>query len=163
MLSTSKQLGRNHSKLQRLGKKISIFLTGKLVLEILELDTERVDELWIPKWKFSYDLVATELMKELGLTLAFLFPDADFTEMIDSPISNLLYIKEIFQRSVIEVKEEGAAAAAVTACEMECGCAMSPPKRITFIADHPFMFMIKEIVSGAVIFIGTVVNPLSTT
>ncbi|KAF3441486.1 hypothetical protein FNV43_RR15400 [Rhamnella rubrinervis] len=135
----------------------------KLLQEDFELDTKRVDELWIPKWKFSNDLVATELMKELGLTLPFSFPDADITEMIESPLSDLLYIKEIFQRSVIEVNEEGAAAAAVTCAMLYYGCARSPPERITFIADHPFMFMIKEIVSGAVIFTGAVLNPLSTT
>ncbi|KAF3441488.1 hypothetical protein FNV43_RR15402 [Rhamnella rubrinervis] len=135
----------------------------KLLQEDFELDTKRVDELWLQKWKFLNDLLATELMRELGLTLPFSFLDAGITEMIKSPMSDLLYIKEIFQRSVIEVNEEGAATAAVTYAMLFYGCARSPPKRITFIADHPFMFMIKEIVSGDVIFTGAVLNPLSTT
>ncbi|KAF3441490.1 hypothetical protein FNV43_RR15404 [Rhamnella rubrinervis] len=135
----------------------------KLLQEDFKLDTKIVNKLWIPKWRFSNDLVATELMKKLGLTLPFSYPDADFTEITDSPIGEELYIKEIFQRSVIEVNEEGAVAAAVTCAMGVAGCARPPPERITFIADHPFMFMIKEIVSGAVIFTGAVLNPLSTT
>ena len=78
----------------------------KLLQEDFNYCYKIVTKLWIPKWKFSYDLNAIELMKKLGLTLPFLLADADFTEMIDSPIGELLYIKKIFQRSFIDVNEE---------------------------------------------------------
>ena len=135
----------------------------KMLQEDFKLHRKRVDELWIPKWKFSYELDVTELVTNLGLTLPFSLRDADFTEMIDSPNDgDRFYMRNIFQKSIIDVNEEGAEAAAVT-CAGVVSCAMPPSELITFVADHPFLFMIKETVSGAVIFTGAVLNPLSTT
>lgn len=117
--------------------------------------------MWIPKWKFSYDFDAQVLMENLGLTLPFSTTDADLTEMIDSPIGDNLYIQRLLQRSCIEVNEKGAEAAAVTL--IGYGCAPTPPRKANFVAEHPFMFMIRETISGAVIFTGAVLDPNSST
>ncbi|GJU34141.1 serpin-ZX [Tanacetum coccineum] len=65
-------------------------------------------------------------------------------------------------RSVIKVDEKGTEAAAVTTVMVAtCSCSCPPPPA-RFVADHPFMFMIRENTSGTVFFSGVVVNPVAT-
>ncbi|KAF2299258.1 hypothetical protein GH714_031141 [Hevea brasiliensis] len=123
-----------------------------------ELQEEELPEFWIPRFKFSFKFEASDTLKELGLEQPFNHL-AEFTEMVDSP--NLLVLSKIFHESCIEVNEGGTEAAASTAPEFRWLCArLNPP---SFVADHPFMFMIKEEKSGIVFFIGAVLNPLLVT
>ncbi|GFP87509.1 serpin-z3 [Phtheirospermum japonicum] len=78
--------------------------------------------------------------------------------MVDS--SSLLISKFIHKAS-IEVDEQGTEAAAASACLMAEICSMFKPKKLDFVADHPFLFVIRENVSGGVLFVGQLVNPLS--
>ncbi|GLT56356.1 hypothetical protein SLA2020_294000 [Shorea laevis] len=80
--------------------------------------------------------------------------------MADSLISNMLYayVTAIFQKSNIEVNEEGTEATASTAASTRLACARWPTAR--FVADHPFMFVIRVETSGLVFFTGAVLNPL---
>ncbi|KAG5542207.1 hypothetical protein RHGRI_021916 [Rhododendron griersonianum] len=72
-----------------------------------------------------------------------------------------LYVSSIFQKSFIEVNEEGTEAAAASAAAMRELCKRLPiPPKIDFVADHPFLFVIREDMTGAVLFIGQVLNPL---
>ena len=124
------------------------------------LKTKELSQVWIPKVKFSYDFEAQELMKEKRLTLPFDPDNADFSNMVESPVN--IYIGEIIHKAFVEVNEEGTEAAAVTVVLMGCGCApgrVKPPKP-SFVADHPFMFMIIEDSSKLVVFTGAVLNPL---
>ncbi|GKU97429.1 hypothetical protein SLEP1_g10574 [Rubroshorea leprosula] len=118
------------------------------------LRKEKLNNLWIPRFKFSFEFEASETMKEMGLELPFLKFGAELTEMVDSPISNKLYISNIFHKSYIEVNEEGTEATASTALSI-----MSFSLK-WFVAEHPFMFMIREETSGLVFFSGAVLNPL---
>ncbi|KAM0013396.1 putative Serpin family protein [Helianthus debilis subsp. tardiflorus] len=73
----------------------------------------RVGEFFIPKFKIEFGFEASDMLKKLGLVLAFKVGDR-FTEMIDSPIGKGLYASTIEQKSLVEVNEEGTKAAAVT-------------------------------------------------
>ncbi|KDP24306.1 hypothetical protein JCGZ_25602 [Jatropha curcas] len=84
--------------------------------------------------------------------------NGEFTEMVDSASSELLALSKIFHESAIEVNEQGTEAAATTAPEFRWLCAIRNPP--SFVADHPFLFIIKEEISGLVLFIGAVLNPL---
>ncbi|XP_060669185.1 serpin-Z1 [Ziziphus jujuba] len=126
-----------------------------------KLEDMLVTEIWIPKWKFSYGLDMVKLVKKLGLTLPFNYPDADFTEAMDSPDAEEIFISKMLHKACISVNEEGTEGASIVSCDENLGCSMYPPPEIQFVADHPFMFMIKEKGSGAVIFTGAVLNPLS--
>ncbi|XP_048318032.2 serpin-ZXA [Ziziphus jujuba] len=110
--------------------------------------------------KFNSD---TELlMEKLGLTLPFNYKLADFTETIHSPLGKQLFIDKMFQKSCIEVDEEGTEGASVSGGLGFGGRSMyCQAPEVEFVADHPFMFIIREEVSGAVIFTGAVLNPLS--
>ncbi|KAG2269782.1 hypothetical protein Bca52824_064337 [Brassica carinata] len=66
----------------------------------------------------------------------------------------------LYHKACVEIDEEGAKAAAATFV-VSCGCAryMEPPKRIDFVADHPFLFLIREDKTGTVLFVGQIKDP----
>ncbi|KAK4278181.1 hypothetical protein QN277_016063 [Acacia crassicarpa] len=120
--------------------------------------SEGVDEIWIPKFKFCFNFEATEGMKELGLT--FPFTPGGLTEVSDSSNSHELCVSKIQQKAFLEVNEEGTEAAAATSTGSWLICAGPLRPKTSFVADHPFIFMIREETSMAVFFIGAVLNPL---
>ncbi|KAH7841217.1 hypothetical protein Vadar_027198 [Vaccinium darrowii] len=117
----------------------------------------KVGEFRIPKFKISFGFEASKVLKGLGLVLPF-SGDEGLTEMVDSTsVSRNLYVSSIFHKSFIEVNEEGTEAAAASACLMYLDCCV---EEIDFVADHPFLFVIREDNTGVVLFIGQVLNPL---
>ncbi|KAF3550511.1 hypothetical protein DY000_02005575, partial [Brassica cretica] len=69
----------------------------------------------------------------------------------------------LYHKACVEIDEEGAEAAAATADEDEgCSLYMEPPKRIAFVADHPFLFLIREDKTGTVLFFGQIFDPSQT-
>ena len=113
-----------------------------------------VGDFKIPRFKFSSDLEASKTLKDLGLVLPF---TSELTEMVNWLPSGDAF--KMLQKSCIEVNEEGTEAAAVTG--ILAGSSRNPPDKIDFVADHPFMFVIREEISGTVLFIGQVLNPLA--
>ncbi|KAI3821107.1 hypothetical protein L1987_08664 [Smallanthus sonchifolius] len=80
------------------------------------------------------------------------------TEMFDS--SESLYVSGIQHKSFVEVNEEGTEAAAVTATVMAGSSGMTMTnKKVDFVADHPFLFAIREDVTGVVLLMGQVIDP----
>ncbi|RZC05637.1 serpin-ZX-like [Glycine soja] len=127
------------------------FLERKLPNNKLEVGDFR-----IPRFKISFGFEASNVLKELGVVLPFSV--GGLTEMVDSAVGRNLFVSDIFHKSFIEVNEEGTEAAAATAATIQFGCAMFPTE-IDFVADHPFLFLIREDLTGTVLFIGQVLNP----
>lgn len=112
----------------------------------------------LPRFKISFGFEASEVLKGLGLVLPFA-GNGDLTEMVDSPVGRSLYVSSVFHKSVVEVNEEGTEAAAATAAVLLTRSLPLPP--IDFEADHPFVFLIREDMTGVVLFVGHVLNPLT--
>ncbi len=111
-----------------------------------ELNSEEFVNLSIPKFRMEYG------PKELSKSLVSLGMNKVFTTQADlSGIYNGLFITDVLHKAVIEVNEEGSEAAAVTI--IECG-ADSVREPITFVADHPFIFVIWDEEMGNILFIG---------
>jgi serpin B len=115
-----------------------------------------VGQFKLPKFKISFGFEASNFLQGLGLQLPF-GPGADFSEMVDCQVAQNLYISTIQHKSFVEVNEEGTEAAAATAVGMTF---QSMPLRTDFVADHPFLFLIREDDTGVVLFVGHVVNPI---
>ncbi|XP_058783179.1 serpin-ZX-like [Vicia villosa] len=126
-------------------------------------DSVPVGDFRIPRFNISFDLETSRMLKELGVVLPFSETGGGLTKMVeDSPIGEELYVSAIYHKSYIELNERGTEAAAVTWLEMRAGCSRfrkPPPPPIDFVADHPFMFLIRENCSGTILFIGQVLNP----
>ncbi|XVF74146.1 hypothetical protein PTKIN_Ptkin13bG0036700 [Pterospermum kingtungense] len=119
-----------------------------------------VGDFRIPRFKISSGFEACEVVKGLGLVLPFSY-EADLTEMADLPEDQYLYVSKIFHKSFIEVNEEGTEAAAASAATLSMGCYRTvDDSKIDFVAEHPFLFLIREDVTGVVLFTGHVHNPL---
>lgn len=119
----------------------------------------KVGAFQIPKFKISFGFEASEVLKELGLVLPF--SGGGLTEMVDSSTGQNLYVSDIFHKSFIEVNEEGTEAAAATAGVVRLRALMVDDK-LDFVADHPFLFVLREDLTGVVLFIGQVLDPLAT-
>jgi len=118
-----------------------------------------VGEFRIPKFKISFGFEASKVLKGLGLVLPFSGGEG-LTEMVDdSTVGRNLYVSSIFHKSFIEVNEEGTEAAAASAGVVKLR-GLSMTEKIDFVADHPFLFVIREDMTGVVLFIGQVLNPL---
>ncbi|XP_047088009.1 serpin-Z2B-like [Lolium rigidum] len=115
-----------------------------------------VGQFKLPKFKISFGFEASKFLQCLGLQLPF-SRGADLSEMVYSPVVQNLHISSIHHKSFVEVNEEGTEAAAATTIEM---VPQSMPLTTDFVADHPFLFLIREDNTGVVLFVGHVVNPL---
>ncbi|GJS32524.1 serpin-ZX [Tanacetum coccineum] len=123
-----------------------------------DLKMETLWRLWIPKFKISSSFEPEDVMKIMGLTLPFEKSNSEFTGIVErGPDDDPIYVSKILQKSVIEVDERGTEAASCSMMMVSEGCI--PTK--SFVADHPFMFMIREDTSKAVLFVGAVLNPSS--
>ena len=75
--------------------------------------------------------------------------------------SRHLYVTDAVQKAFIEVEEEGTVAAAATALYLTDPSATFPPPPKPFIADHPFLFFIRDTTTGRLLFMGRVAHPTS--
>lgn len=121
---------------------------------------ERVD-LKLPRFRIEPgDAIALKkTLEALGVVTAWNASKADFTGM--APKSEQLAISEAYHKAFIAVDEEGTEAAAATAVSMKAGSAApaEPPEQIDFFADHPFIFLVRDTKSGAILFMGRLVDP----
>ncbi len=105
----------------------------------------------IPKFKFETKYSLNSLLKEMGIIDAFSSGIADFSGMDGT---KNLFISRALHQAFVEVNEEGTEAAAATAIIMELTAIPN-----NFRADHPFVFFIQHKETGAIIFIGRVIDP----
>lgn len=114
--------------------------------------------LQIPKFTLQYEIKLNEVLKSLGMELAFVPELADFTEIYEEEKVNAnLYISKVKHKTFVEVNEEGTEAAAATSVEV--GITSVGPTSILMRIDHPFMFAIRENHSETILFIGKIINP----
>jgi serine protease inhibitor len=105
----------------------------------------------IPKFTLTYDGFLNEALKDMGMAEAF-GPGADFTNL--SPLGDQLCISYVRQKTYVELYERGTRAAAVTSVGV--GVTSAPSG---FTADRPFVFAIRERLSGSILFAGLVGDP----
>lgn len=96
---------------------------------------------------------------DMGMKLAFDPDRADFTGIANPPSpADRLYIGKVFHKAFVKVNEKGTEAAAATAVVMpRAGGAPSAPPE--FRADHPFLFFLRDVRTGMILFMGRVVEP----
>lgn len=120
-------------------------------------DEVRVEEkvaVSLPKFKLEQTIPLTEPLRSLGMTDMFAPGRADFSG-IDG--SRQLYVSEVVQKAFIEVNEEGSEAAAATGAVMMMRSMPMPPE--DFRADRPFLFFLRDALTGMVVFQGRVADP----
>jgi len=109
----------------------------------------------LPKFKFETFKLLKDPLSQMGMGIAF-SAGADFTGI--NPSGNL-FISRVLHKTFIDVNEEGTEAAAVTAVEISLTSAGGGPGPVPFIADKPFLFVIRENSTGSILFIGKLSYP----
>jgi serpin B len=123
------------------------------------LDTHAV-QLSLPRFKLAYKLKMNNVLAALGMGIAFDQNQADFQRMLveDAAYPGNLFIDKVLHKTFVQVDEEGTEAAAVTMVEM--GFTSIGPSSLTMRVDRPFVFIIRERTSGALLFMGKIVEPV---
>ncbi len=109
-------------------------------------------ELYLPKFKTEYSKKLNDVLKTMGMEVAFDPYQANFSRISDFQA----YIDFVKQDTYISTDESGTEAAAVTTVGMvNTSMPVAPPK-VVFNADRPFIYVIQENSTGAILFMGSV-------
>lgn len=120
----------------------------------------------LPKFEVNpaSSLSLGELLIGLGMPLAFDRDHADFSGIANPPNpADRLYISKVFHKAFVKLDEKGTEAAAATAVVMARAGSAAPSKPpAEFRADHPFLFVLRDVRSGMILFMGRVNDPSTT-
>lgn len=131
-------------------------LSSDFLTEVSSSLQERPVIVAIPKFKFTTSSVSLkDVLVALGMQAAF-SPTADFSG-IDGTRS--LFIQDVIHKAFVAVDERGTEAAAATVILVAMG-SVEMPSPASFIANRPFIFLIRDNVTGSVLFIGKLAIPV---
>jgi len=150
-------LPRPDSSLEELEKSLEKVPDINTVLKFPPLPGKSKVELSLPKFKLETQLDLNDNLKAMGITDMFDENKADFSKMRSGGKKDL-YVSKVVQKAFIEVNEDGTEAAAATAGVMMMRAMVMNP---SFTCDRPFMFMIKDNLTGVTLFSGHVTDPTS--
>jgi serpin B len=106
----------------------------------------------LPRFKIDSSFDLAETLGQMGMPAAF-SPEADFSGIADDS----LFVNGVIHQAFISVDEKGTEAAAAT--EIGMGGGGPPNEPIIFNANRPFIYIIYEQSSSAILFIGRVLDP----
>jgi serpin B len=129
-------------------------LSGQLLADIISGVQNKEVALSIPKFTYRSSFGLKEALVSLGMTDAFTPDVADFSGMDGT---KNLYIQDVVHQAFVAVDEAGTEAAAATAVVV--GVTSAPSEIITVDVNRPFVFVIRDLGTGTVLFVGRVVNP----
>lgn len=111
-------------------------------------------DLFIPKFKTEYSKKLNDILIDMGMSIAFDPQKADFSRMS----ARDAFISFVEQFTYINTDEVGTEAAAVTVVGVVTTSVQPSPPKATFKADRPFIYLIQENSTGAILFMGAVKN-----
>jgi serine protease inhibitor len=117
-----------------------------------QLHTGEVD-LYLPRFRMEWMRIMNGDLESLGMRDAFVPEGADFTRI--SPLGRQMFISFVKQKTYVDVNEKGTEAAAVTAVGVGLS---SAPQTLSMRVDRPFLFVIRERLSGTILFMGKIVK-----
>ena len=117
----------------------------------------REGTLVLPRFKTEYQVLLNHALQAMGMKEAFDSERANFAALAPKP----LYISKVLQKSFVEANEEGTEAAAVTGLHLVplSAAPADTPKPFEMIVDRPFLFVIEDHETGAVLFTGIIADP----
>jgi serpin B len=158
-------VGRELSTLILLPKKkdglaeLENSLTGGALSEWLEDVRKQKVRVYLPRFKTMSEFILGDVLSSMGMSDAFSDPPADFSGMTGK---KGLFMGAVVHKTFVDMGEQGTEAAAATSVSMIMeGVSRQPPPSVpVFRADHPFIFLIRDVKSGSILFMGRIVNPL---
>lgn len=135
---------------------------GDLTTWLGNLTDEPQVQVHLPKFKVEDQVDLLPVLKAMGLSIVFDAAKADLTGLVSRTPEDNLYVSGAYHKAFVEVAEEGTEAAAATGVIVATrSAAVAPVKPIVFRADRPFLFLIRDVKHGTVLFMGRYVGPVS--
>jgi serpin B len=110
----------------------------------------------LPRFRMTGAFELSSVLSAMGMPLAFDEHKADFSGMTTQ---EALMISKVIHQAYVDVNEEGTEAAAASAIAMKPRAARLPAAPTEFKADHPFLLLIRDTRTGAILFMGRVAEP----
>lgn len=130
-------------------------LEAERLRELLGSLASREVRLALPKFTFDSDLDLRAPLYALGMRVAFTRA-ADFSGITEQVP---LQVDRIVQRAHVEVDERGTTAAAATGMTMRLVSMVAPRPPVELRVDRPFLFAVRDHMTGALLFLGQVTDP----
>ena len=121
---------------------------------LTKLSSRRVD-VSLPKFKMTSECELKDPLSDMGMSVAFKPGAADFSGITGT---RELAISAVVHKAFVEVDEKGTEAAAATGVVGFRTAAIAQPP-VVFRADHPFFFLIRDIRTGSLLFLGRLAQP----
>ncbi len=131
---------------QALDPQVLSRITGSLASQEVELS--------LPRFAATTQTDLAALLAGLGMPLAF---DPDHADFSGITTAERLFIARVVHEATITVDEKGTEAAAATAVAMAASA--MPAQPIVMRVDHPFLFVLRDRPTGAVLFLGRISDP----
>jgi serpin B len=149
-------LPRRFGGLAKLQRSLSVDTLNRWLTAL----APRVVRVYLPRFRIRERIMLVPALRAMGMVAACSETEADFSGISGQQPG--LCISSVIHEAFVEVDEKGTEAAAATAV---LGALMLsrihlPPRIPVFRADHPFIFLIRHVESGTVLFLGRVMNPL---
>ena len=112
-------------------------------------------DLFLPRLTLKYERRLNDDLRALGMVVPFVAGAADFTLMAPAPAGNQLFIEFVKQNTFVDINEEGTEAAAVTTVGVGV---TSMPVYPVMRVDRPYLFVMRERLTGTVLFMGKIVR-----
>ena len=114
-------------------------------------DEEDFTEVAIPKFKMNYEVEnMMQALQQLGMQRAF--ADGEFEK-----IAKNLYVDRVCHIAKVDVDEQGTKAAAVTSIMANDAMSIVEEEKV-FIANEPFIFVIRDVENDMILFMGSMQN-----
>jgi serpin B len=120
-------------------------------------DEPRV-QVHLPKFKLEDSVSLPEILRPMGLKTVFDPDRADLTGLVSRTPEDRLYVSAAFHKAFVEVNEQGTEAAAATGIVVGVRSA-APRPPTAFRADRPFLFLIRDVKHGTILFLGRYAGP----
>lgn len=138
-------------------------ITGKQWAEWCGKFKQREGTIMLPRFRAEYSSSLKDSLAKMGMEKAFT-GDADFMGMIAEADAAKLggkpVITDVVHKTALEVDEEGTRAAAATGVIVGVTAAPVPEEPFVMKVDHPFLLAITDRPTGAILFLGTIVEPM---
>ncbi|RJO61373.1 MAG: serpin family protein [Dehalococcoidia bacterium] len=128
-------------------------LKSEFVDGIISSMNQRNVILSLPKFQYDSSFGLKQALAAMGMQIAFT-DSADFSGMMGT---KGLFISDVVHKAFVSVDEAGTEAAAASAVIV--GTTSMPSNTITLSIDRPFIFLIRDIPTGTILFVGRVMNP----
>jgi serine protease inhibitor len=130
-------------------------LTPELLAGVAAGLADRSVILALPKFRIETKVELAETLAAMGMPTAFDGGSADFSGITTE---ERLFISAVIHQANIDVDEKGTTAAAATAVMMRATAI--PGDQVTLRADRPFLFALRDVPTGTILFFGRVTDPL---